>query len=325
MAAADSNLARVGSASVDAEGGDVELRASLGESVLGIADSSRFASAAPFPHIVIDAFFAPSFVEQLLAGFPAFHSGNAVGDSGVHGGKSTYEPIARLGGAYAELDALIQSPTWLALLERITGIPALLYDPYYLGGGTHENRDGQGLDPHVDFNYHPSERWHRRLNLIVYLNREWAPAWGGALELYGDPSKDREAAVSLSPAFNRCVIFETSERSWHGFRRLALPEVRPELSRKSIALYFYTAERPAAEIAGKHSTIYVKRPLPARYAPGLTLSQRDADELASLVADRDAHIASQYAEIARLLQAQERGLAGQLLYLAKRAYVRFRR
>ena len=74
---------------------------------------------------------------------------------------------------YAELDALIQSGDWLALLTRITGIPGLLYDPYYLGGGTHENRSGQGLDPHVDFNYHPSERWHRRLNLIVYLNRAW--------------------------------------------------------------------------------------------------------------------------------------------------------
>ena len=230
-----------------------------------------------------------------------------------------------LGGAYAELDALIQSPAWLALLERITGIPALLYDPYYLGGGTHENRHGQSLDPHVDFNYHPSERWHRRLNLIVYLNREWRPAWGGSLQLYRDPAQDREPWVSIAPAFNRCVIFETSERSWHGFDRLALPEARPDLTRKSIALYFYTVERPVAEIAGKHSTIYVKRPLPARYLPGLTLSHHDVDELASLLADRDAHIRQQYEEIARLLQAQEHGLAGRLMYLAKRAYVRFRR
>jgi hypothetical protein len=131
--------------------------------------------------------------------------------------------------------------------------------------------------------------------------------------------------VVVSPAFNRCVIFETSERSWHGFECLALPDGRPDLTRKSIALYFYTADRPPAETAGKHSTIYVKRPLPARYLPGLTLSQRDVDELASLLAERDAHIRQQYEEIARLLQAQERGLTGQLLYLAKRAYVRFRR
>jgi 2OG-Fe(II) oxygenase superfamily len=304
---------------------DAALHAALGEHVLHLADSSRFASAAPFPHVVIENFFALSFVERLVSAFPPFEQGNTVGDGGDRGGKSTYEPIARLGGAYAELDVLIQSPAWLGLLERITGIPALLYDPYYLGGGTHENRHGQRLDPHVDFNYHPSERWHRRLNLIVYLNREWDPAWGGSLQLYRDPAKDREPAVSVSPAFNRCVIFETSERSWHGFDRLALPDGRPDLTRKSIALYFYTAERPAAEIAGKHSTIYVKRPLPASYTPGLTLSQRDVDELASLLADRDAHIAQQYAEIARLLQAQEKGLAGQLLYLAKRAYVRFRR
>ena len=78
-------------------------------------------------------------------------------------------------------------------------------------------------------------------------------------------------------------------------------------------------------MAGKHSTVYVKRPLPARFRAGATLSEGDVDELAALLADRDAHIANQYQEIARLLQAQEKGVAGQLLYLAKRAYVRFRR
>ena len=199
------------------------MNAILGESVLAIADSRRFAEASPFPHIVIDDFFATPFADRLIDAFPPFERGNAVGDDGARGGKSTFEPIARLGGAYAELDTLIQSSDWLALLTRITGIAKLLYDPYYLGGGTHENRSGQGLDPHVDFNFHPSERWHRRLNLIVYLNRAWDASWGGSLELHRDPAGDREAPVSIVPAFNRCVIFETSERSWHGFDRLALP------------------------------------------------------------------------------------------------------
>jgi hypothetical protein len=131
--AADTSLSRASSASVDVASGDAALRAALGEHVLHPADSNRFASAAPFPHVVIEDFFAAPFAKRLLAAFPPFERGNAVGDGGLRGGKSTYEPIARLGGAYAELDTLIQSPAWLALLERITGIPALLYDPYYLG------------------------------------------------------------------------------------------------------------------------------------------------------------------------------------------------
>lgn len=308
-----------------ADRGEAELRACLGAHMKGTAGAERFARALPFPHVVIDDFFAAPFAQRLLHAFPAFERGNSVGDAGAQGGKSTYEPIARLGGAYAELDTLIQSPAWLAWLERVTGIPSPLYDPFYLGGGTHENRRTQRLDPHIDFNYHPSERWHRRLNLIVYLNHGWEPTWGGALELYGNPARDRAPAVCVPPDFNRCVIFETSERSWHGFAPLAIPATRTDLSRKSIALYFYTLQRPGAEIAGKHSTIYVKRPLPERFAPGIALTQCDVDELAALLHDRDAHITQQYAEIARLLQAQEHGLAGKLVYLAKRAYVRMRR
>ncbi|HVF63532.1 MAG TPA: 2OG-Fe(II) oxygenase [Casimicrobiaceae bacterium] len=305
--------------------GDALLRECLGEHALVAGDATAFATAQPFPHVVIDDFLAESFALQLIEAFPAFDSGTAIGDDGKAGGKSTYESIARLRGPYAKLDALIASPAWLSYLSRVTGIPSLLYDPFYLGGGTHENRSGQSLDPHVDFNLHPSERWHRRLNLIIYLNRGWESSWGGALELYADPACDMEAAVRLEPLFNRCVIFETSERSWHGFTGLTIPDDRPDVTRKSIALYFYSKTRPPVEIAGKHSTIYVKRPLPARFAAGLTLGQRDVEELKALIAARDAQIRMQYEEIARLLQAQERGFTGQLLYLAKRAYVRLRR
>ncbi len=249
----------------------------------------------------------------------------SIGDDGLRGGKATVESIRSLSPAYAALDAAIRSPAFLEVIGRLTGVAQLLYDPFYLGGGTHENRHGQSLDPHVDFNYHPSERWHRRLNLIVYLNPAWDPAWGGTLELYEDPARDARPERVVAPAFNRCVIFETSERSWHGFSRIHLPPAERARSRRSVALYFYTADRPAAQIAGRHSTVYVKRPLPERYAAGATLSQADVALLAGLLAERDAHIRLQYDEIARLLQAQDRGLAGKLLYLARRAYVRMRR
>jgi hypothetical protein len=285
----------------------------------------RFADAQPFPHVVVDDFLEAGFVEALLAQFPPFERGNAVGDDGRVGGKSTFERIRKLGDAYERLDRAIQSPAFLALVGRLTGIDALIYDPFYLGGGTHENRDGVSLDAHVDFNYHPSERWHRRLNLIVYLNREWESSWGGALELYRDPAANPRPDRVVVPAFNRCVIFETSERSWHGFDRIRLPSARAHLTRRSIALYFYTRERPSDEIAGRHSTIYVQRPLPEHLVAGHVLTDADVAELTTLIATRDDHIRAQYAENARLLQAQDRGFGGKVLYLLKRAYVRFRR
>ncbi len=286
---------------------------------------NRFANAAPFRHIVIDEFFRPEFARQLLNEFPPFEKGNSMGDNGRRGNKSTWERITALGPAFTQLDANIKGADFLGFVQKLTGIDALLYDPYYFGGGTHENRHGQNLQAHVDFNYHPSERWHRRLNLIVYLNPEWDATWGGNLQLYGNPYRDTKPAISVIPKMNRAVLFETTESSWHGFDRIALPAEHAGLSRRSVALYFYSRQRPAEEIAGKHSTHYVNRQLPDHFAEGHQLNADDVALLRELIANRDNQLRNLYDENAKLLQAQERGLRGQFLYLLRRFYMRYRR
>jgi hypothetical protein len=287
--------------------------------------AATFTAAEPFPHIVLDNFLVSDYANALLESFPAFERGNAMGDDGKLGAKSTVDRIRQLGKPYAALDDLIQSRAFLDWLGQATGMRDLLYDPFYLGGGTHDNRHGMSLNPHIDFNLHPSERWHRRLNLIIYLNHDWQDEWGGALELFKNPHISATADVRMLPIFNRCVIFETSEHSWHGFDAINMPAAIADHSRKSIALYFYSKERPAAEIVPKHTTIYVQRQLSPEIKVGRTLTDKDVSEIAALLAARDAHIRMQYEENTRLLQAQERGLTGHILYLAKRAFVRLRR
>ncbi|MFI4969150.1 MAG: 2OG-Fe(II) oxygenase [Lysobacterales bacterium] len=294
--------------------------------------TAAFARRDPFRHVVIDDFFNPACAARLLAAFPPFARGNARNEGGETGRKATVERIRGLGAAYAALDDLIRSRAFLDLVGRITGIPHLLYDPYYFGGGTHENRDGQDLDPHIDFNRHPLENWHRRLNLIVYLNRTWEDAWGGSLELHSDPRAADDRVSLIAPLYNRCVIFETTEWSWHGFSRIALPAGRDNLSRKSIALYFYTRERPAEELADTHSTIYVDRPLPARFRAGATLSVADVEELRLLLARRDQHNQRLYREVGQLTRRLEdanaalyAGRLGQLRLAARRVAAALRR
>jgi hypothetical protein len=293
------------------------------------ADAERLAAAfrtrEPFRHVVIEDFFAADFCAQLLREFPPFERGNARNEAGELGAKSTVEKIRELGPAYTALDDVIQTREFLELIGRITGIADLHYDPWYFGGGTHENRDGQDLDSHVDFNRHPVERWHRRLNLIVYLNPEWDDAWGGSLELHSDPRRDDDRIKLITPLYNRAVIFETTEWSWHGFSRIALPAAQKSLSRKSIALYFYTDERPAEELADTHSTIYVDRPLPERIQAGTVLDEADVQEIRTLLARRDQHNQRLYRDITALTvqleQAQaalNRGLMGKLRYFARR-------
>ncbi len=242
--------------------------------------AEQFRKADPFPHVLIENFVEPSFFDRLIHEFPSFDREKALNEYGEVGSKAVHENLPALGEAYRQLDELFASPDLLGLISGITGIPDLLYDPEYVGGGTHENRHGQELDPHVDFNYHPTNRWHRRLNLILFLNEEWRPEWGGSLQIHSGPwERDKPDHVkSYLPLANHCVLFETSEVSWHGFPRIDLPENRWDLSRRSIAAYFYTKTRPKEQTA------------PDTFRAGHTLSDEDAGELKIAVGRRDRQI-----------------------------------
>ncbi|GAB4362429.1 MAG: hypothetical protein OHK0021_06490 [Bryobacter sp.] len=161
-----------------------------------------------------------------------------------------------------------------------------------VGGGTHENLTGQALDVHIDFNYHPRTHWHRRLNLILFLNRAWAEDWGGVLELHRNPwgSVEEDEVARVLPVWNRCVIFETTEHSWHGFPKIHLPPDAAVPSRRSIAVYYYTAERPAEQLAASHGTVYVPERVPPYVEAGQVLSAEQAHELRVLFQRRDDQI-----------------------------------
>lgn len=252
-----------------------------------------FAAAEPFRHVIVDDFLEPDFCDRLIQEFPPFEAGNALNEFGEVGRKAVVTGVSRIGHSYAEFDRMIRSREFLGWLGTVASIEDLVYDSDYVGGGTHENLDGQDLDSHVDFNFHPSRPLHRRLNLIVFLNREWREQWGGCLQLDRDPwhpvaSVFRKRIVPLA---NRCVVFETTESSWHGFDRIRLPPPpQPGLSRRSIAVYFYTKDRAPAETASSHGTVYAPRPLPRHFEPGHTLESEDVQELEILLTRRDRQI-----------------------------------
>ncbi len=252
---------------------------------------NEFLTAKPFKHVVIENFFDPAFAEQLLNEFPSFDKKLAINESGYAAGKSVNTNIRSISPAYQHLYETLGSKPFLEYVSQLSGIPDLILDPKMFGGGTHENLHGQDLDPHVDFNFDESRRLHRRLNLIVYMNKEWRSQWGGALEIHSNPRRPEENQIqAIDPLFNRCVMFETNEYSWHGFPKIDLPEDKRNLSRKSISIYLYTKERPVEETAPVHATFYVQRPLPSYFAEGRTLTQDDVKELTRLLARRDQWI-----------------------------------
>jgi hypothetical protein len=104
----------------------------------------------------------------------------------------------------------------------------------------HQSERGGFLSVHSDFARHAKQpTWSRRVNVLLFLNENWQPEFGGDLEFW-----DRDVArcvTRIAPAANRCVIFPTNEYTYHGHPKpLACPA---GVTRKSLALYYYTNEQ----------------------------------------------------------------------------------
>jgi hypothetical protein len=212
--------------------------------------AERFASAEPFPHIVIDdVLTAPA--ESLLESFPppdwpywkTFQDAYQVG-------KSFCQDVERIPAAFQALIADLSTPTFLTWLEAVTGIEKLIPDPYLEGGGLHCSAPGGLLAPHSDFHLYTQLGLYRRVNVLLYLNPGWREEWGGCLEFLR--KGERQPTVRVVPDYGRLVVFRTDDQSVHGFSRSTAP---PDVRRRSIALYYYTAEETQS-FAGDTSTYW---------------------------------------------------------------------
>lgn len=219
---------------------------------------ARFRAAEPFPFVVIDDFLDRDFALEVARAYPNYEDAARMGRTftGVNENRKVQVcDYTLFPGPVQKLADALAAPEFRAALSDVSGIRDLLWDDSYAGGGMHQTSSHGLLDVHVDFNRLESTGNFRRLNLLLYLNPEWSSEWGGALELW---DRDvRKCHHTVVPALNRCVIFETSEHSFHGVTKLTCP---PAISRKSFALYFYTREAGTGDAARSHSTIFKARP-----------------------------------------------------------------
>lgn len=156
----------------------------------------------------------------------------------------------RFGPRTKEAIDFFNRPQFVESLGDWFCFPGLVADPGLFGGGLHESFTGGFLGIHADFNIHPETKLIRRLNLLLFLNEPWPESYGGALELWTKTERRR----SFLPEAGRCVIFETSDKSFHGHPEpLTCPTDR---SRRSIALYYYSPAKEGESIV-PHSTLYL--------------------------------------------------------------------
>jgi len=218
--------------------------------------STGYSAAQPFPHIVTDDFLPAALADRLLEEFPDPSKIAWDRQANPRSKKLSTEVLDEVSPFTAQVLQSFNTPHALRFLERLTGIPALVPDPYYTGGGLHQiERDGY-LKVHADFNLHPRLKLDRRINLLLYMNKDWKEEYGGHLELW-DRTMTR-CVKKVLPVFNRCVVFSTLDWAFHGHPEpLTCP---PGRTRKSVALYYYTNGRPAEEKSAEHGTLYQPRP-----------------------------------------------------------------
>ena len=233
-----------------------------------------FHSKKPFKYVMFENFFPADVAETIYTSYPKIEKGKWDGTTYVDQKnkfqKTSFAENSTFDTAFKELN----SPEFLNWLQKLTDFDEqIIGDPALFGGGLHQSIKGAFLNVHVDYNIHPETKFHRRLNVLIYMNKDWKEEYEGHLELWDMTSSNKKKLIGkYAPEFNRCVIFETNEISYHGHPKpLNTPE---HVNRKSIATYYYTKTRPEEEISGEHNTIYVNtegtKGQLKRFASGIT-------------------------------------------------------
>ncbi len=222
-----------------------------------------YVAAHPFPHIVIDQFMQADILEQALCEFPHPDPSSFYSYDNPLEKKLAFDQILKLPPTIREILIQMNSPCFLRFLEELTGIEGLIPDPYYRGCGIHSVERNGKLDIHLDFNKHKKLGLSRKLNLILYLNKNWSESFGGSLELWSALKKNGEWVLNkcerkILPLFNRLIVFACTEQSFHGHPEpLNCPS---DWSRKAIMTAYYISPLTTKDKGKPHSTVYMKRP-----------------------------------------------------------------
>ncbi|MGB1018404.1 MAG: 2OG-Fe(II) oxygenase [Chitinophagales bacterium] len=193
-----------------------------------------FANAPHCKHIILDDFFTEETANLLFEHFPPFESLNVIRKSLNENKREDYN-FEEWNPIFQKVRETLASEEWSKILSEITGIDGLFTNFDSLGQGVHQGAQGSYLDVHIDVNVNVEKKIWRRVNLLIYLNKNWKPEYGGDIELWDTAMK--ECLVKYPPNMNMAMIFVTDENSPHGYSKINIPEGE---SRKSYYAYYYT-------------------------------------------------------------------------------------
>jgi len=213
---------------------------------LALLLKNQYSFADPFPHIQIDNFFSDEYLSSILDEFPDLsnlkNSQNYKNQNEIKFANNDFKNFPEKMKTFFNF---LNSEIFLNFLQILTSInEKLIADEELNGGGLHEIKTGGLLKVHTDFSKHPANNFDRRVNVLIYLNKDWKKEYKGCLELWDKEMK--ECRQKILPSFNKMVIFSTTDFSNHGHPDPI--DCPSDISRKSIALYYFSEGRPKEEI-----------------------------------------------------------------------------
>jgi len=193
----------------------------------------HFNNSEPIRHVVIDNFLDLVFAQKIYELFPPL-SAMKTHYHGLNEHKSEDSDFEKLPAEFSTLHNALSASNFKEWLEEWTGISGFITIDDRLGYGLHQGGNNSFLDIHIDYNIHPIKKLYRKINLIIFFNPGWKDDWGGNLELWDN--QVRKCVQSIPPVFNRCVIFECSDISYHGYNKISVPD---QSTRKSFYQYYF--------------------------------------------------------------------------------------
>ena len=208
-----------------------------------------WSSARPFRYFVVDDLLPVEVARAIVDAYPSPQSLQQ---------RSSLRERKRIGvrvDQYAPIvgDALFcfHAPAIVQAVADITGLKELSADPSLYASGISVMGQGDFLNPHLDNSHDGDRRRYRVLNLLYYVAPDWSLGNGGNLELWDAAVRQ---ATTVEAKFNRLVVMETHQLSWHSVNR-----VRVDRSRHCVSNYYFSPQSPTG-VAYQNVTTFTGRP-----------------------------------------------------------------
>lgn len=162
-------------------------------------------------HFALDNLLPNKIAMQIPENFPKPRQMRVLSSSGEC--KLKFIHLKNTPPLLQDITHALQDTRVIAAIENITQFQQLEPDPSYDAGGVTALPKGYFINPHIDNSHDTKKNKYRILNLLYYVSPNWKQENGGNFELWDEDVSNR---VIIPCFFNRLVVMETNQTSWHG-------------------------------------------------------------------------------------------------------------